>query len=289
MLINDIATFTAYIPTAGRYNPDPTESDFDTIKPFLEEAEDRIKNELLGVDLFEKIESIADSTPEDPTKDALRRIVAINAYFICIPFVDLISTPNGFAVVSSTNNIAPASKERVERLLDWLKLRLSESTDTLIYLFLMGSSNSFRDEWKKSVHFERCTNCLFITSGDLQNFGRSKGSRLDLNDVYPLLISYQEDMANTVSYEYLNELIEHRRNDVLTQYDKPILYRLQVALGLYLKEKPIVAKELLGTIVNIMIADEEHYITYINSQAYRIKISENYVNKQDDPTFMFNP
>lgn len=289
MLIKDIATFVGFIPTANRFNPDEA-SDFETLKPFLEESELKFKNEMLGSDLFEVIVAIDEGSSDSTTiKDALKRIIAINAYYLCIPFVDLIQTPNGFAVVSSGQNIAPASKERVERLLEWVKLRLSESTDAFINLLLSGDSNTYRDEWEKSGNFERYTNCLFVTAGDLQRFGRSNASRTTLNELYPLLMSYQGDMANIVSFEYLDELIDRRRKDVLNEHDGPILYRLQVALGLYLKEKPIAAKELLGTIVNIMIADKNNYKTYMDSQAYRIKISENYVNKKDDSTFMFNP
>ncbi|MBD8349341.1 DUF6712 family protein [Dysgonomonas sp. HGC4] len=285
MLINDIKTFVSFIPTAQRFNPDEELSDMDTLKPFLEESETKIINEIIGSDLFDAIIASTNTT----IQDALKRIVAINAYYLCIPFVDLISTPNGFAVVSSTNNIAPASKERVERLLDWVKLRLSESTDALIILLLSGTDNMFREEWKKSVHFERYTNCLFITAGDLRRFGRSNASRNTLDELYPLLISYQGDMSNTVSFEYMKELIENRRSDKLTKYDEDVFYKLQVVLGLYSKEKVNQGKELLGTIVNQMIADKDNYTTFMTSQAYKIKTSENYVNQKTDQTFMFNP
>lgn len=285
MLINNMETFVEYIPTIEGFNPDATASDLGAIKPFLEESEQKIKNEMLGADLFDKIAEL----PDNPVCDALKRVVAINAYYLCIPFTDLIQTPNGFAVVSSGNNIAPASKERVERLLSWVKLRLSESTDSLINFLLSGAENEFREAWEKSVHFERYTSSLFITAGDLQRFGRGNATRTTLDDLYPMFMAYQDDMSTIVSSEYLKELIDNRRNDKLTEYDGPILYRLQIALGLYLKDSANQARELLGTTVNLMIADPEHYKTYMDSQAYKIKTSANYVNKKEDQTFMFNP
>lgn len=47
------------------------------------------------------------------------RLTAIEAFRCALPHLDVILTPNGFGIVSNTN-IAPASKERISRLLDSL-------------------------------------------------------------------------------------------------------------------------------------------------------------------------
>ena len=49
-------------------------------------------------------------------KVTMARIVAFDAFRNTIPHLDLILTPNGFGIVNNYN-IAPASKERVERLI----------------------------------------------------------------------------------------------------------------------------------------------------------------------------
>ena len=46
----------------------------------------------------------------------MARIVAFDAFRNAVPHLDLILTPNGFGIVNNSN-IAPASKERVERLI----------------------------------------------------------------------------------------------------------------------------------------------------------------------------
>ena len=49
-------------------------------------------------------------------KATMARIVAFDAFRNAVPHLDLILTPNGFGIVNNSN-IAPASKERVERLI----------------------------------------------------------------------------------------------------------------------------------------------------------------------------
>ena len=49
-------------------------------------------------------------------KVTMARIVAFDAFRNAVPHLDLILTPNGFGIVNNSN-IAPASKERVERLI----------------------------------------------------------------------------------------------------------------------------------------------------------------------------
>ena len=86
---------------------------FDKIAPHLEVAETWLTTTFLSEAVLAEL----------PTRDAnnkllhyARMAVAAEAMLHAVPQLDLVLTPNGFGVVSNTN-IAPASKERVERLL----------------------------------------------------------------------------------------------------------------------------------------------------------------------------
>ena len=86
---------------------------FDKIAPHLEVAEAWLTTTFLSEAVLTEL----------PTRDAnnkllhyARMAVAAEAMLHAVPQLDLVLTPNGFGVVSNTN-IAPASKERVERLL----------------------------------------------------------------------------------------------------------------------------------------------------------------------------
>ena len=86
---------------------------FDKIAPHLEVAEAWLTTTFLSEAV------LAELPQEDVTNKLLhyaRMAVVAEAMLHAVPQLDLVLTPNGFGVVSNTN-IAPASKERVERLL----------------------------------------------------------------------------------------------------------------------------------------------------------------------------
>lgn len=58
--------------------------------------------------------------------------VVIKAVLDALPALDLVVTPTGFGVVSS-DSLAPASKERIERLMESLRIRLKETVIRLQY------------------------------------------------------------------------------------------------------------------------------------------------------------
>ena len=58
--------------------------------------------------------TIIDSLPEQLLSTARKAVVAY-ALYLSVPSLDLVLTPNGFGIVSN-QNIAPASKERIDRL-----------------------------------------------------------------------------------------------------------------------------------------------------------------------------
>ena len=53
-------------------------------------------------------------------KPTLAKLIATEAFMQAIPNLDLVLTPNGFGIVSNSN-VAPASKDRVERLINSLE------------------------------------------------------------------------------------------------------------------------------------------------------------------------
>lgn len=74
------------------------------LEPFLEEAEHRIGQWIVPLDeLPQELSCIAE------------RMTIWYAWHLAVPSIDLVATPNGFAVVSN-QNLAPASTQRVEAM-----------------------------------------------------------------------------------------------------------------------------------------------------------------------------
>ena len=84
--------------------------------PFLGMAEKWVCDVFTGQTVYDTICSLAE---KNGLRAATTQAVVYEAFWRAIPHLDLILTPNGFGIVSNTN-IAPASKERINRLLDTL-------------------------------------------------------------------------------------------------------------------------------------------------------------------------
>ena len=108
------------------------------LTPFLETSEDWAKRHFVPDDLFELIaeSSVSAETEADNSTVAalclpLKKAIVCEAYKNAIPSLDLVLTPNGFGIVSN-QNVAPASKERVERLLASLEQERDRNIEQLL-------------------------------------------------------------------------------------------------------------------------------------------------------------
>lgn len=86
---------------------------FDKLRQHLSVAESWLEYYIVSPAVLSTIAGYAD---DNEMKVLARSIVAADAFARAVPSLDLVLTPNGFGIVS-TQNVAPASKERVERLI----------------------------------------------------------------------------------------------------------------------------------------------------------------------------
>jgi len=277
MLITSISDFLKSIPTAQG-------TEWAAIEPFVKAAERHTKSSLTGVDLYNYIEGITSNT--NLLQDELRNIIAYKAYKSAIPFVDLIQTQNGFGVVSNTN-IAPASKERVERLIAQCEQQLDTATDMLI--LQISAVPAALAEWTKFGGFEELTNCIFQTGIDFCKYTKSENLKRGTflaakND----LLSFQySEIAEVISIAFMDELVSQVRTNTLTLLNSKIVRKLKPILGLLTQHKVEEAEELLGQLANLLDNNLSSYVIYAGSSEYAIKIAAKYQNKQTDSTYFF--
>ena len=86
---------------------------FDKVKVDIDLAENWAVNSFTGEVLFS---DICSRSADDPLRILSVKLIVTEALRRAIPSLDLVLTPNGFGVVSN-QNVAPASKERVDRLI----------------------------------------------------------------------------------------------------------------------------------------------------------------------------
>lgn len=114
-LITDNATLLRYVPNVLATAQGEAEL-FTKIQPQLALAEQWVQDTFTDEAI---LTMLAAEDETNPTRRVADLIIVCEALRRAAPQLDLVLTPNGFGIVSNSN-IAPASKERVERLITTL-------------------------------------------------------------------------------------------------------------------------------------------------------------------------
>ena len=275
MLIKNINEFVKCIPTA-------TGTEWEVLLPYVETAQMYLTINLLGTDLNTALIALQET---EGTRIIANKLLAVSAYHAAIPFVDLQQTPNGFAVVSN-NNLAPASKERVERLITWCEMQIDGLIDLLIKS-VMGNAELLQ-KWTLFTQFNDIVNCLFVTGQDFAGFTNSKEKlrRTELLRNKAQLLVWQENIiAPVISKAYLTQLIAEIRTQTFTPGAANIIHYCKMVLSSMMGGNAQQADNLLSKISNLLDTNTETYSTYAASEEYLLKHTQRDMNKAEHPTF----
>lgn len=170
---------------------------------FLDLAEDWVKTTFTSESTFNTICGYTDS---NPLKVLTSRLVVADALRRAIPSLDIVLSPNGFAVVN-TSNLAPASKPRVDRLIGSM---LSHRDDCIAALLpgLVGAS-----KWLTSSQADFFGATLFPDLRIVDAVGGTTGSKWDRYlELRPQVIDLEASLAE----EWLSpELMSALRSETL--------------------------------------------------------------------------
>lgn len=121
---------------------------FDKIRPQLEITEQWLHDTIVG-----------DKLIDEEKNKMVCTIIACEAFRRSVPSLDLILTPNGFGVVSN-NNVAPASKERIERLIASLRDLRDKAITALLNVLRQDS------DWLQSAQGQWLASSFFVLPGE---------------------------------------------------------------------------------------------------------------------------
>lgn len=190
---------------------------------FLDLAEDWVKTTFTSESTYNTICGYTDS---NNIKILCSRLVVADALRRAIPSLDIVLTPNGFGVVS-TQNLAPASKPRVDRLVGSM---LSHRDDCIAALLpeLVGAS-----QWLKSKQADFFGATLFPDLGIVDAVGGATGSKwekyLELRSkVIDLEASFAEEwlspeLTSALRSENLRGDLTPKRREVVRQVKAQIV------------------------------------------------------------------
>jgi len=287
MILQVINQFIAAVPTAAGVE------NFDDLKPYVRSGEMWLKNNVLGAPLYDYIntwEETEESTGSAPGAtdnqeliDLCNSVTANHAYWDAIPFLDLVHTNQGFAVISATNKV-PASKERVERLRENCLLRRDSEVENLIAW--LEAHSWYHSLWKSAPVYTILSNCLIQSATELQKYAQWEGGRKEFLVLQPKLIQQTMTKLEPVfSKDYIEELIEKQRTDDLESGDVKVIVMLKYALGSLVTDNIEAAEKIAADALRYIDANIEEFDTYAESGEYAARIQEGYTNTTDAPIF----
>lgn len=277
--------FESYCPAFR----DPLGETYNNVRPYLDAA---------TADLHERF---APGAHLDDVKDAAEAFVCYSASYEAIPALDLIATPNGFAVVNN-QNLAPASKERVAALRESYRQSKSRYVSALIVLLTRFPDYVLPAALASLPLIPTASHCrdLGIYVKGVSFFGEEEYAK-----VRPHLVEAEHRLAGLISEEQVEHLratqwmIEHRTyNSALNGYVNAEMPLLQLCRE-YLTAEVVSKMESVETlwrgslrtnaavIIDYVTRHEYELPIYAASSVAEANRTKPYENQANDPTFFF--
>lgn len=178
LLVNNNDELRRYIANVV-HEVDNEDDLFNKIEPYILEAQTWMAQNI--VDDFAIL--------NDAEIALAKMIIVSRAFFFAIPALDLVVTPNGFGVVN-TNNIAPASKERVERL----RLAQQAQFDSLASDLLIALHQN--SDWAKSPAATRWRRSFLYAPRCVASIKKDGETDWEAFDrLLPLAVSFESEAA----------------------------------------------------------------------------------------------
>ncbi len=228
---------------------------------FLDLAEDWVKSTFTSESTFNTICGYTDS---NNIKILCSRLVIADALRRAIPSLDIVLTPNGFAVVN-TSNLAPASKPRVDRLVGSM---LSHRDDCIAALLpeLVGAS-----KWLTSSQADFFGATLFPDLGIVDAVGGATGSKWEKYlELRPQVIDLEASLAEEwLSPGLMSALRSENLRGDLTEKRSVIVRQVKAQILGYLKSGSFSSRR-LADIVNRIRENKDDFPEWHRSETAKL-------------------
>ena len=228
---------------------------------FLDLAEDWVRTTFTSETTFNTICGYTDS---NPLKVLTSRLVVADALRRAIPSLDIVLSPNGFAVVN-TSNLAPASKPRVDRLIGSM---LSHRDDCIAALLpgLVGAS-----KWLTSSQADFFGATLFPDLAIVDSVGNVQGCHWDKYlELRPQVIDLEASLAEEwLSPELMSALRSENLRGDLTEKRSEIVRQVKAQVVGYLRSGSFNSRR-LADIVNYIRLNAEFFSEWHQSETAKL-------------------
>ena len=276
LLITNDETLRRFMPNAFATVKGETPL-FDKLAPWLASSEKWLQENFCGEASMNEIVAMDDM---NVVKSLASQIVVCEALRYAVPSLDLVLTPNGFGIVSN-QNVAPASKERVERLID----SLHDTRDNAVELLL--TSLRQMQSWTASPQCRWFTATLFPNIDLVSLCGVTKHRW----EKYLELRSKVLDIEDSLAEEYFShELMAVLRQQALATSANEsyawIVARMKPQIVDFIHDKPINQRKMID-IVNFIRNNPEEFPEWHNSGTAKLFSPPKFENKKENKGYWF--
>ena len=210
---------------------------------------------------------------------AVKQWVAIHAFLTVFRQLDLVLTPTGFGVVS-TQQMAPASKQRVDALIGHLRDSALRAHGQLLALLRRVKGWGETDQAKENI------DTLFYDFRLLQKMQGPAASHLDWQAAQRLIGEADEALRLKLSNQYMDHLLNALRCGTVTVDDRPVIFQCRHIINLWIAGDQEAVKLKMRRLLNMLDADIEKYTIY-GEYGYPVNHHETFKNTQDAPAYIF--
>lgn len=282
MLITNDQELRSFLPNALA-TVEGEMSLYEKLNNYLSEAETWIAANITGTETLAAI--TADN--EDMTRPLLCRIAVCHALMFAIPSLDLVLTPNGFGIVNN-QNIVPASKERVERLIATIE---KQRDDTIILLLEKLRKNA---QWVESEAGRYWAETLFPNIDVCERMGIKEHLWDGYQRLRPQIIAIETLIANGfISPELMHDLHGYLFGDRCNSLSADaksawayLLTRLQSEVLNQLGGQPP-RQQYLADLVNFIRNNIELFQQWAETDTAQLYTPPVFVNKKEAQGYFF--
>ena len=259
------------------------------LAPFLETSEEWAVQNFVPDDLFETIaatseaaETASDVAAIEALRKPLEKVIASHAFMNAIPSLDLVLTPNGFGIVSN-QNIAPASRERVERLRDSLEAERDRNLENMVLRL------ASRNDWQQSSQGKYFAATMFPFLGLCRRLAIREHIWDEYQHLHDRLIKIENVLAETY---FSQEQMQVFRNKVMDQMrtchplEEQVIRSLQ-SLEMMLVSDMQVHPQSFYDLVNIIREHDEIFLAWHSSATAQLYTPAVFTNKQKSGGYWF--
>lgn len=253
---------------------------YDKVHPWLVIAEQWVSERFTGAAVLDAIAADPDTTIWQQTAI----LIMSEAMRQAIPSLDVVLTPNGFGIVSN-QNVAPASKERVERLIESMTAGRDLNIDYLL------DSLSEREDWQQTKQRDWFCQTLLQSPRDaeLGVYGPEWTGRR-----WEAFIELRERARNieaAIAEKWVSESLMGRlrlslRSPGALHDDVTLALRVRDCVFIELKGEPR-NHRMLDRIVNYVRQQPEEYPEWAESETARLFDPPVFRNKKDSKGYFF--